>query len=229
MSDTLNLRKVFAIVLSIIMLSGILMFGLARQAFADERHARRGEFVDSRYNHNHAYPARGGYVRALPEGHRAIIHNNARYYSWRGVWYRPEGRRFIIVAPPIGLFVPFLPDAYVRIWFNGLPYYYANEIYYTQTTGGYVVVDPPQGDVSQTPPAVEDVPEGKMFIYPRQGQSEKQQANDRYECHRWAVGQTNYDPTKTSADIPAQQIKLKRAEYQRAMGACLDGRGYTAK
>ena len=68
-----------------------------------------------------------------------------------------------------------------------------------------------------------------MFIYPRQGQSEKQQANDRYECHSWAVGQTNYDPTKSSAGMPAQQIKQKRAEYQRAMGACLDGRGYTAK
>jgi len=230
MSDTINLRKVLAIALSILMLSGIFIFALARQASADQRHGRRGEYVDSRYNHNHAYPARGGFVRALPAGHRAVIYNNSRYYAWRGVWYRPEGRRFAIVAPPLGLFVPFLPNAYVRIWFAGIPYYYANDIYYTQTTGGYVVVDPPTGDVSQVPPAAEeDDSEGKMFIYPRQGQSEKQQANDRYECHSWAVNQTNYDPTRTSAGIPAQQIRQMRAEYQRAMGVCLDGRGYTAK
>ena len=68
MSDSINLRKIFAMALSIIMLFGIFMFGFARQASADERHARRGEFVDSRYNHNHAYPARGQFVRALPEG-----------------------------------------------------------------------------------------------------------------------------------------------------------------
>jgi len=230
MSDIINLRKFLAIALSIIMLSGIFIFVLARQASAAERHTRRGEFVDSRYNHNHAYPARGGFVRALPEGHRTVMHHNSRYYSWRGAWYRPEGRRFMIVAPPMGLFVPFLPDAYVRIWFGGIPYYYANDVYYTQTTGGYVVVDPPAGDVSQAPPtAEEDAPEGRMFIYPREGQSEKQQANDRYECHSWAVNQTNHDPTKTPAGIPAQQIRQQRAEYQRAMGACLDGRGYTAK
>jgi hypothetical protein len=230
MSDIINLRKVLAITLSIIMLQGIFIFALARQASADERRAGRGEFIDSRYNHNHSYPARGGYVRALPEGHRVFMHNNSRYYSWRGVWYRPEGGRFVIVAPPLGLFVPFLPDAYVRIWFGGIPYYYANEVYYTQTTGGYIVVDPPAGDVSQAPPVTEEDTSGdKMFIYPRQGQSEKQQASDRYECHSWAVNQTNYDPTKMPAGIPAQQIKQKRADYQRAMGACLDGRGYTTK
>jgi hypothetical protein len=31
------------------------------------------------------------------------------------------------------------------------------------------------------------------------------------------------------AGMPAQQLKLKRTEYQRAMGARLDGRGYTTK
>lgn len=134
-------------------------------------------------------------------------------------------------APPVGLFVPFLPFAYVTLWMNGIPYYYANETYYTQTAGGYVVAEPPQdqGDVSQTPPAVAEGTESKMFIYPRKGQSEEQQANDRYECHKWAVGQTNYDPTRIPSEIPADQIMQKRADYQRAMGGCLDSRGYTAK
>ena len=34
----------------------------------------------------------------------------------------------------------------------------------------------------------------ELYIYPARGQSEQQQADDRYECHRWAVGETDYDP-----------------------------------
>jgi hypothetical protein len=91
---------------------------------------------------------------------------------------------------------------------------------------------PPQGEVSETPPDTEQREEGtesKMFIYHRKGQSEKQQANDRYECQTWAVGQTNYDPIRIPSGIPDDQIMQKRADYQRSMGGCLDSRGYTAK
>jgi len=133
-----------------------------------------------------------------------------------------------VVAPPFGLFVPFLPLYYTTIWIQGIPYYYANDTYYTQTDGGYVVAQPPQGDVSETPPATDDSAESKMFIYPRRGQTEEQQAKDRYECHKWAVDQTNYDPTNISG-VPADQVMQKRSDYQRSMAACLDGRGYTAK
>jgi hypothetical protein len=116
-----------------------------------------------------------------------------------------------------------LPLAYATIWMHGIPYYYANETYYTQTPGGYVVVEPPATEDSN------EITESKMFIYPREGQSEEKQANDRYECHTWAVGQTNYDPTKMPSGIPKDQIIQKRADYQRAMGSCLDSLGYTAK
>ena len=61
------------------------------------------------------------------------------------------------------------------------------------------------------------------------GQSEKQQAKDRYECHSWAVSQIGYDPTQPTGGMPESQTNQKRADYQRAMGACLDARGYTAK
>jgi hypothetical protein len=69
-----------------------------------------------------------------------VFYHNTRYHFQGGVWYRPEGRRFLVVAPPIGLFIPFLPPFYSTIWFGGIPYYYANEVYYTQTVGGYAVV-----------------------------------------------------------------------------------------
>ena len=69
----------------------------------------------------------------------------------------------------------------------------------------------------------------RIFVYPRQGQSEELQAKDRYECHNWAVSQTGYDPTQPTGDMPEARRNQIRADYQRAQGACLDGRGYTMK
>jgi len=184
----------------------------------------RREFMDSRYQHERSYPARGQYVRALPRDNRVIVHGGVRYHFYGGVWYRPYGARFAIVAPPIGLFVPFLPSYFATIWIGGIPYYYANEVYYMHRGGGYVVVEPPKGNVSQAPPPVD-----QMFIYPREGQNEQQQADDRYQCHRWAVDQTGFDPTQPTDATPETRSIQKRADYQRAMGACLDGRGYTVK
>jgi hypothetical protein len=151
-----------------------------------------------------------------------VVHGGSRFFFSGGVWYRPQGPRFIVAIPPVGLFLPFLPPYYSTIWVGGAPYYYANEVYYAHRGDGYVVVEPPKEEVSQTPP-----PADQMFIYPRLGQNEKQQADDRYACHQWAVNQTGFDPTQPPGS-PAQHGE-KRADYQRAMGACLDGRGYTVK
>ncbi len=174
----------------------------------------------------HAYGGyhHGGYVRTLPRHHHSVYHGGLHYYVSAGIWYRPWGPRFVVVAPPAGYVVPLLPPYYETVWVNGVPYYYANEVYYVETPNGYRIVDPPQGapDAAQAqlPSA------GKMFIYPRQGQGEKQQADDQYACHSWAVGKTGYDPTRPGTAPPDPQ---KRADYDRAIGACLDARGYTVK
>lgn len=180
-------------------------------------------FQDLRYHHNHVYPAPNVTVNALPRGYHGVVHNGVHFYFAGGVWYRAKGPRYIVVRPPIGLFVPFLPPFYSTIWVLGVPYYYANEVYYMNRGDGYVIVDPPKEEVSETPP-----PSGQMFIYPRQGQSEKQQADDRFTCHRWAVDKTGYDPTKPS-EATEHQKTADRADYQRAMTACLEGKGYTVK
>ena len=88
-----------------------------------------------------------------------------------------------------------------------------------------MVVEPPKGEAKQA----SSTTAGQMFLYPRKGQSEEQQAKDRYECHSWAVNQTHYDPTQPPAGMAAGQMGQKRTDYHRAMGACLDGRGYTVK
>jgi hypothetical protein len=108
------------------------------------------------------------------------------------------------------------------------PYYYAP--YYGPPT---VIIreQPPeyfQPAPSVTPPSTE-----RIFVYPRQGQSEELQAKDRYECHNWAVSQTWREPRKVSIEewtlIIKSMSEAQRADYLRAESACLDGRGYTVK
>jgi hypothetical protein len=219
-----NASRYFAMGLMLAVLSGIMLIGFTQVVCAEERGFRHHEFTDSRYNHSHSYPVRGHYINAVPRGYHMVVHGGVRYRFHGGVWYRPYGSRFAVVAPPFGLVVPFLPLYYTTLWVGGMPYYYANEVYYTQTTGGYMVVESPKGEILQAPPSEE-----KMFIYPRKGQSEKQQSNDRYECHRWAVDQTHFDPTQPPGSVPEAQASQKQADYRRAMGACLDARGYTVK
>jgi len=238
----LHFRRMCLIVLMFSLSSG--MVGFFQEVGAKEREVRQREFVDSRHQHGRSYPARGQYVEALPSGHRVVVFGKSRYYFFDGVWYLPKGRRFLIVAPPVGLAVSFLPPYYATIMVGGVPYYYANEAYYTAGAGGYMVVAPPTGEVIPVPPPPAQPPQGprppgppssgqmsgeQLFIYPRQGQSEKKQADDRYECHRWAGEQTGYDPTRSPAGMPEAQRAQKYADYKRAMGACLDARGYSIK
>ena len=225
MSYNRNKSWYLVIGLMLLVFSGIMLFGFTQVAGAEERGSGHHQVMDSRHGHNHAYPARGQHFDRLPSGYRAVAYGRSRYYFHGGVWYRPYGRGFVVDAPPFGLIVPFLPLYYTSLWIGGIPYYYANDTYYTQTAGGYVVVEPPKGEVAQAPPATT----GQLFIYPRNSQSKELQAKDRYECHSWAVGQIHYDPTQPAVNVPEDQTNQKRADYQRAMGACLDGRGNTVK
>ncbi len=36
----------------------------------------------------------------------------------------------------------------------------------------------------------------QQYVYPAKGQSPEQQKKDESECHKWAVGQTGFDPAK---------------------------------
>ena len=61
----------------------------------------------------------------------------------------------------------------------------------------YEVVEPPKdSQVVALPPEPE-----QLFIYPKQGQSEQQQATDRYQCHSWAKSQTGFDPTQPAGGV----------------------------
>ena len=149
------------------------------------------------------------------------------YYGWSYPW-----------------FLGVLPAVYATYWWGGVPYYYANDVYYTYNSGynGYVVTDPPPTDAGDDSGSAGNgtydsaEPGGNVqsnsynsngssnvYAYPKDGQSDEQQQTDRYECHKWAVAQSGFDPTQTS------RASGNSTDYRRAMAACLDGRGYSAK
>ncbi len=68
-----------------------------------------------------------------------------------------------------------------------------------------------------------------LQLTPQKGQSEDQQRQDRYECYRWAVGQTGFDPTQPRGGVTADRVLSGRSDYQRAMTACLEARGYLVR
>lgn len=197
----------------------VLAVGLAlgsAPSFADHSggFAGRGGFV-----------ARGSEVRSLPRGGYEVRHATGRYWYHGGNWYAPHGPRWIVVAPPFGVFVPILPGFYSTLWFGGIPYYYANDVYYQWRAeqNAYEVVPPPEGATEATAGAPLDV-----YVYPRNGQSDAQQSEDRYQCHRWATEQTHFDPSQAGGGASGGSSN-GRSDYFRAMSACLEGRGYTVK
>lgn len=183
--------------------------------------------LDRRYSHDHYYPRPGYRITRLPPRHYSLHYHDTRYYFHGGIWYRPHGPRFVVVAPPVGIVVPLLPAFYTTIWYSGIPYYYANDVYYVwdPSRDGYVVTNPPANLTQQEPALLPD----ELYIYPKQGQSKQKQADDRFACHQWSVKQTGYDPTQPPTDLSQGEINANREDYQRAMKACLEGRGYSVK
>jgi hypothetical protein len=166
-------------------------------------------------------------VPRLPPGYRQYNWGGSPYYHYSGRWYRPYGSSFVIVGAPFGLFVPYLPSYYTTFWFGDTRYYMADDTYYVYEPDrhGYVVTRSPYGDDrdDQADEGGSAPADHELYVYPTRGQSERQQADDRYECHRWAVDQVHYDPT--DAEYRAED----RAQYDRALTACLTGRGYSVK
>lgn len=191
-----------------------------------DRH--RGYVLDNRYHHNHYYPPHGYVVRTLPAGYRVVHYHRDRYYFRHGIWYSARGAGFVVVTPPVGIVVPILPLYYTRIWVRGVPYFYAGGVYYVwrPAVQGYVVVEAPgDSDVDSSDSAAS----GEFYVYPKKGQSEEQQTQDRYECHRWSVKQTGFDPSQPPADTSESQLAQKRDDYRRAISACLEARDYSVK
>jgi hypothetical protein len=202
----------------------VVYMAAAPVAFAQHEH----DFHDTRYHVDHYYPARGTIGHVLPGDRMIINHGHDRFFYSGGVWYRRGMGGYVVVSPPYHAFVPVLPPFYTTIWIGGLSYYYANDTYYVwrPDQGQYEVVPPPDDSTATTepPPSSPDV-----FVYPKNGQNDAQQSQDKFECHKWAEEQTGFDPTQNSGGVPPDQAAARRTDHQRAMVVCLEGRGYSVQ
>lgn len=114
-----------------------------------------------------------------------------------------------------------LPTSAVSVQFGGVPYRHYRGRWYAPLGLRWVLIVPPPGLVLPPPAAAPPdrparpaaPPRPDPVIEPRNGQSAEQTEADRRDCNRWAT-------TQPAAVADA-------AEFQRAVGACMDGRGYT--
>ncbi len=110
------------------------------------------------------------------------------------------------------------------------PYATAPSPYTVQPlSDGYQIVTPAGGTPGVAAPVPPVTPSDNVFIYPRNGQSEAQQSTDRYECYAWSRGQTGFDPVQGASGVSTDQSAPKRDQFNRALNACLEARGYSVK
>lgn len=162
-------------------------------------------------------------VRVLPPRAQFVPFGGVRYGYHDGRWYAPYRGGFMLVRPPYGVVVSDLPVFATVLTVGAVTYWYANDVYYRAAPGGFEVVPPPSAAPSGPAPSE------RLYIYPNQGQSAERQASDEYECHRWAVGQSGFDPTAQATATSGVADPARRRDYQRAQSACLEGRGYTVR
>lgn len=166
---------------------------------------------------------RPGYtVDRFPDRNYRVPYRGQYYFFSGGYWYRPQGPRYVVVAPPYGIRVHYLPDYAREVWVGGSLLFLAAGAYYAyeQSTQQYVVVQPPTQVLAPQP-----APQGNGYdvvAYPANGQSPAQVQQDGYDCYRWAVQQSGFDPQAvTYAPDPAVV-----QTYRQAQGNCLSSRGY---
>jgi hypothetical protein len=127
----------------------------------------------------------------------------------------------------LGLYFSALPLDYSTYWWGGIPYYYADDTFYTWdgSVGQYETIEPP--------PEVEQQAQSQagsdLIAYPKNGQSDQQQAKDKSDCRQWAVTQSGYDPAGAATAGAAATAASNRGDYLRAQAACLEGRGYSVR
>ena len=173
----------------------------------------------------------GGYHGASGGGHSGWRggHTWRRGYGWGGGYYSRYGW-CCGWGWGLGFYLPLLPWYYDTFWWGDIPYYYADGNYYVWDgdVGEYQAVEPPAG-LSSVPPqgsSVNPAVSSELFAYPKGGQSEAQQKQDKDECSRWAAEQTGFNPAAPSPDKDAADA---RESYVRADAACLEARNYSVR
>lgn len=169
---------------------------------------------------------RPGFVSdRVPGSYSRVPYRGQDYYYSDGYWYRPQGPRYVVVTPPYGMRVRSLPSYSQEVWVGSALFFLAAGTYYTyeNDTADYVVAYPPQ---NVEPVYTQQAPAASPYdpiAYPNNGQNAEQVAQDKYDCYRWSVEQSSFDPQDPNSPHAPMMIQV----YRRSMVACLMGRGYT--
>lgn len=155
----MNRQKLVFRVSKSILLAAVLFVALPSQAQAQGQKPRpklvKKEVVRpkpaQRYSH---LPKRGAVVTTMPSGAKVVSYRNTPYHVHNGIFYRPSGRQFVVVAPPVGVRVSSLPVGNRLIVLRGRQYFYYYGTFYTTVGREYKVVQPPVGAL------VEAIPDG---------------------------------------------------------------------
>jgi hypothetical protein len=103
-------------------------------------------------------------------------------------------------------------------------YGYPAPVYAAPVYAAPPVYAEPQPQYEQQPMARNDYAGGSDIIaYPTRGQNANQQARDRRECNNWAENQSGFNP----AHVTQYTTSVMADSYSRAIGACMNGRGYS--
>lgn len=99
----------------------------------------------SPFRYTYHYPNYGQRFTSLHFNYNMIPFGGSRYCYYGGVFYRPFGSYFQVVAPPIGISINILPFGYTRFYLGSIPYYFYGNVFYRRYNNYYQVVDPPLG------------------------------------------------------------------------------------
>jgi hypothetical protein len=169
----------------------------------------------------------------MPGGYSRVPYRGNDYFYSGGYWYRPQGPRYVVVTPPRGVRVRYLPDYAQQVWLGSALFFLAAGTYYTyeQSTQEYVVAEPPQGvepvyspETLPQPPQQPTAP-FDVVAYPANGQTQQQVEQDRYDCYRYAVQQSNFDPANACYQPAPEVVGI----YRQAMAGCYASRGYSVQ
>jgi hypothetical protein len=79
---------------------------------------------------------------------------------------------------------------------------------------------------SAQPPSAAPFHGTKVTAYPKNGQTAEQQARDHYDCYRFGMEQSGFDPMHAGVGLQSAE---QQSAYDRAQSACFEGRGYTVR
>lgn len=90
-------------------------------------------------------------VARVPSGSQIVVYGNVTYRYYRGVYYRPHTKGFMIVAPPYGIRVNVLPPGFRVVAIGPTRYFVYNGVYYLQRgVNEFEVVDTPRARAAES-------------------------------------------------------------------------------